>query len=128
MRAAGAVRGRATGTRELDALHPRHVVGKVDAILLTGGSAFGLGAADGVMRWLREQGRGYPVGTAGVGPIVPTPGIFDFDLAPGARADPWPPAGDAHPPCGLAGTPSAPRTLGAGAGAPGGEAPRPPPA
>src|SRR5436309_8229680 len=65
MRAACAVRGRATGTRELDALSPRHVVGHVDAILLTGGSAYGLGAADGVMRWLRERGRGFPVGPAG---------------------------------------------------------------
>src|SRR5213593_4749527 len=46
MRAACAVRGRATGTRELDALNPRHVVDRIDAILLTGGSAFGLGAAD----------------------------------------------------------------------------------
>src|SRR2546430_8109631 len=48
MRAACAVRGRATGTRELDALNPRHVVDRIDAVLLTGGSAFGLGAADGV--------------------------------------------------------------------------------
>src|SRR2546422_191687 len=69
MRAACAVRGRATGTRELDALHPRHLVGHVDAILLTGGSAYGLGAANGVMRWLRERGRGFPVGPAGVVPI-----------------------------------------------------------
>src|SRR5437016_13168048 len=49
MRAAGAVRGRATGTRELDALNPRHLVSRIDAILLTGGSAYGLGAADGVI-------------------------------------------------------------------------------
>ena len=62
MRAARALRGRATGTRELDALDPRHLVGHIDAILLTGGSAYGLGAADGVMRWLRERGRGFPVG------------------------------------------------------------------
>src|SRR5439155_609299 len=58
MRAACAVRGRATGTRELDALNPRHLVDRIDAILLTGGSAYGLGAADGVMRWLRERGGG----------------------------------------------------------------------
>jgi len=117
MRAAGAVRGRATGTRELDALHPRHVVGKVDAILLTGGSAFGLGAADGVMRWLREQGRGYPVGTAGIVPIVPTAVIFDFDLAPGSRADRWPTADDAYRACGAASTEIAEGTVGAGTGA-----------
>jgi len=85
MRAACAVRGRATGTRELDALNPRHVVDRIDAVLLTGGSAFGLGAADGVMRWLKERGRGLPVGSAGIVPIVPTAVIFDFDLAPGAR-------------------------------------------
>ena len=60
MRAACAVRGRATGTREIDALNPRHLVDRIDAILLTGGSAYGLGAADGVMRWLRERGRGLP--------------------------------------------------------------------
>src|SRR5216684_6849770 len=46
MRAACAVRGRATGTRELDALNPRHLVDRIDAVLLTGGSAYGLGAAD----------------------------------------------------------------------------------
>src|SRR5262245_25141129 len=44
MAAAVALRGRATGTREIDALDPRHLVGRVDAVLLTGGSAFGLGA------------------------------------------------------------------------------------
>src|SRR5436190_653884 len=87
MRAACAVRGRASGTRELDALDPRHLVGHIDAVLLTGGSAYGLGAADGVMRWLKERGRGFPVGPAGVVPIVPPAVIFDFDLAPGAKAD-----------------------------------------
>src|SRR6266581_4787091 len=90
MRAACAVRGRATGTREIDALDPRHLVGHIDAVLLTGGSAYGLGAADGVMRWLKERGRGFPVGPAGVVPIVPTAVIFDFDLAPGSKADRWP--------------------------------------
>src|SRR5207244_3271882 len=86
VRAACAIRGRATGTRELDALDPHHLVDRVDAILLTGGSAYGLGAADGVMRWLRERGRGLPVGPAGMVPIVPTSVIFDFDLAPGGPA------------------------------------------
>src|SRR3989441_329691 len=86
MRAACAVRGRATGTRELDALNPRHVVDRIDAVLLTGGSAFGLGAADGVMRWLKERGRGLPVGSAGIVPIVPTAVIFDFAVAPGGKA------------------------------------------
>src|SRR5690348_18288438 len=95
IRAAAAIRGRATGTRELDALSPRHLVSHIDAILLTGGSAFGLGAADGVMRWLRAHGRGLPVGPAGSVPIVPTAVIFDFDLAPGGRADRGPAADDA---------------------------------
>ncbi len=117
MRAACAVRGRATGTRELDALNPRHVVGHVDAILLTGGSAYGLGAADGVMRWLRERGRGFPVGPAGVVPIVPTAVIFDFDLAPGSKADRWPTAEDAYRACAAAGTVIAEGTVGAGTGA-----------
>jgi L-aminopeptidase/D-esterase-like protein len=117
MRAAGAVRGRATGTRELDALNPRHLVGHVDAILLTGGSAYGLGAADGVMRWLRERGRGFPVGPAGVVPIVPTAVIFDFDLAPGSKAARWPTADDAYRACAAAGTEIAEGAVGAGTGA-----------
>src|SRR5437870_4228516 len=117
MRGACAVRGRATGTRELDALHPRHLVGHVDAILLTGGSAYGLGAADGVMRWLRERGRGFPVGPASVVPIVPTAVIFDFDLAPGSKADRWPTADDAYRACAAAGSDIAEGTVGAGTGA-----------
>lgn len=76
-RAAAAVVGRATGTRELDALSPSHLVDRVDAILLTGGSAYGLGAADGVMRWMEERGRGFAVG-GGVVPIVPAAVIFDL--------------------------------------------------
>src|SRR2546429_6895005 len=99
MRAACAVRGRATGTRELDALNPRHLVDRIDALLLTGGSAYGLGAADGVMRWLRERERGLPVGSAGIVPIVPTAVIFDFDLAPGGKAAPWPPGDDPSRAC-----------------------------
>src|SRR2546427_2904093 len=117
MRAAAAVRGRATGTRELDALHPRHVVGHVDAILLTGGSAFGLGAADGVMRWLAERQRGFPVGAAGAVPIVPTAVIFDFDLAPGGRAERWPTADHAYRACRSAGRGIAAGARGAGTGA-----------
>jgi len=117
MRGACALRGRATGTRELDALHPRHLVGHIDAILLTGGSAYGLGAADGVMRWLRERGRGFPVGPAGVVPIVPTAVIFDFDLAPGSKADRWPTADDAYRACAAAGSDVAEGTVGAGTGA-----------
>lgn len=83
------VLGRATGTRELALLDPAHLVDRVDAILLSGGSAYGLDAAGGVMRWMEERGRGFHVG-AGVVPIVPAAVIFD--LAPlgrfGARPTP----------------------------------------
>src|SRR2546427_6320533 len=117
MRAACAIRGRATGTREIDALNPRHLVDRIDALLLTGGSAYGLGAADGVMRWLRERGRGLPVGSAGIVPIVPTAGIFDFDLAPGGKADRWPTADDAYRACNVASGDVAEGSVGAGTGA-----------
>src|SRR5207249_1637909 len=117
MRAACALRGRATGTREIDALDPRHLVGHIDAVLLTGGSAYGLGAADGVMRWLKERGRGFPVGPAGVVPIVPTAVIFDFDLAPGSKADRWPTGDDAYRACSAASTEIPEGSVGAGTGA-----------
>ena len=55
------VRGAAPGTRETDLLDPRNTVQRVHAVVLSGGSAFGLAAADGVMRWLEERGRGFPV-------------------------------------------------------------------
>ena len=71
------VRGLATGTREIDALSPSHLVPQIDAILLTGGSAPGLAAADGVMDWLRERGRGFNVGVTHI-PIVPAAVIFDI--------------------------------------------------
>jgi L-aminopeptidase/D-esterase-like protein len=80
--AAAAVLGRATGTRELHTVSPDHLVDRVDAILLTGGSAYGLDAAAGVMRWMEERGRGFPV-AGGVVPIVPAAVIFD--LAPLGR-------------------------------------------
>lgn len=76
-RGAADVRGLATGTRELDALSPRHLVPRIHALLLTGGSAFGLGAADGVMEWLAGRGVGFDTGVAPV-PIVPTAVIFDL--------------------------------------------------
>jgi L-aminopeptidase/D-esterase-like protein len=83
-RAACAVIGRATGSRELALLTPGHLVERVDAVLLTGGSAYGLDAAAGVMRWMEERGRGFPVGP-GVVPIVPAAVIFD--LLPLGRFD-----------------------------------------
>jgi L-aminopeptidase/D-esterase-like protein len=77
LRGAACVFGRATGTRELDALAPTHQAGRVDGLLLTGGSAYGLDAAAGVMRWMEERGRGFDVG-GGVVPIVPAAVIFDL--------------------------------------------------
>lgn len=76
-RAAVEVRGLATGSRELDALSPLHVVPRCDALLLTGGSAFGLSAADGVVAWLEERGRGFPT-SAAVVPIVPAAVLYDL--------------------------------------------------
>jgi len=86
-RAAGAVLGRATGTRELDALSPHHLVDRIDAIVLTGGSAYGLGCADGVMRWMEERGRGFDV-RVGVVPIVPAAVIFDLGPLGSSKARP----------------------------------------
>lgn len=76
-RAAVTVLGRATGSRELALLEPGHLVERVDAIFLTGGSAYGLDATAGVMRWMEAKGRGFPVG-AGVVPIVPAAVVFDL--------------------------------------------------
>jgi L-aminopeptidase/D-esterase-like protein len=115
MRAAAALRGRATGTRELDPLDPRHIVGHVDAILLTGGSAFGLGAADGVMRWLRERKRGFPVRADEVVPIVPAAVIFDLGNTGSAPA--WPGPDDAARACDAASVEVAEGAVGVGAGA-----------
>lgn len=81
------VRGPAPGTRETELLRPGHIVERVDGVLLTGGSAFGLAAADGVVAWLEEQGRGFDAGVARV-PIVPAAVLFDLALgSPGARPD-----------------------------------------
>ncbi|MBN2048238.1 MAG: P1 family peptidase [Anaerolineaceae bacterium] len=80
-------RGGAPGTRETDLLRPMHMVQQVHAVLLTGGSAFGLDAAGGVMRYLEERGIGFDVGV-GVVPIVPGAVIFDLALGnPKARPD-----------------------------------------
>lgn len=79
----GAVDGRggAPGTRETDLLDPINSVRHVDAVVLSGGSAFGLAAADGVMRWLEEQGRGVAMKDAGgTVPIVPAAVVFDLPV------------------------------------------------
>ncbi len=73
------VRGGAPATRETDLLRPMHMVERVHAVLLTGGSAFGLDAASGVMRYLEEQQIGLDVGVARV-PIVPAAALFDLAI------------------------------------------------
>jgi L-aminopeptidase/D-esterase-like protein len=70
--------GGSPGTRESDLLNPLQVVERVDALVLAGGSAFGLDAASGVQAWLREHGRGFPVGAQRV-PIVPAAILFDLN-------------------------------------------------
>jgi len=84
----GEVRGGAPGTRETDLLRPGMLVEEVHAVLLTGGSAFGLAAADGVMRFLDEHGIGFDAGVARV-PIVPSAVLFDLAIGdPSARPGP----------------------------------------
>ncbi|NAZ80555.1 peptidase S58 family protein [Kineococcus sp. R8] len=79
------VRGGGPGTHETDALDPRTLVPTVDAVVLTGGSAYGLVTAHGVQRWCAEQGRGFRVGP-GAGEVVPiVPAAAVFDLGRGGR-------------------------------------------
>ena len=82
------VRGGAPGTRETDLLNPVNSVQIVNAITLAGGSAYGLDAATGVMRWLDEHHIGYPVGAAGVVPIVPAAILFDLGFGKDPRIRP----------------------------------------
>jgi L-aminopeptidase/D-esterase-like protein len=80
-------RGGAPGTRETDLLRPLHLVQEVHAVLLAGGSAYGLAAADGVMRYLEERGVGFDARVARV-PLVPAAILFDLDIGdPKARPD-----------------------------------------
>lgn len=72
------VRGSAPGTRETDLLNPVNLVEKVYAVVLTGGSAYGLAAADGVMNYLEMQGIGFPVDKGMVVPIVPAAALYDL--------------------------------------------------
>jgi L-aminopeptidase/D-esterase-like protein len=115
-----AVRGGAPGTRETDLLRPENTVDRVHAVLLTGGSAFGLDAAGGVMRWLDERGHGLIVGAAANAhtglpvrvPIVPAAVLFDLWLGdPRIRPD----AATGYAAC-TAATESAPAQGCAGAG------------
>ncbi len=111
------VRGAAPGTRETDLLDPANLVGVVHAVLLAGGSAWGLDAAGGVMRWLEEQGIGLQMGGAPgqIVPIVPAAVLFDLHVGD-ARIRPDAAAG--HAACQAAGSaPPAQGNVGAGAGA-----------
>lgn len=115
MRGAASIVGRATGTRDLLPLVTHHLVDRVDGILLTGGSAYGLDAAAGVMQWMEEHGRGFPVG-GGVVPIVPAAVIFD--LAPLGDFGARPTAAMAYDACDIARADSiAEGSVGAGTGA-----------
>jgi L-aminopeptidase/D-esterase-like protein len=107
-------RGGAPGTRETDLLRPMHLVQRVHAVLLSGGSAFGLAAADGVVRWLEERGHGFDVGVTRV-PIVPAAVLFDLDIG---RADVRPTPDMGYAACQAAGGgPVAEGCVGAGTGA-----------
>ena len=112
------VRGAAPGTRETDLLDPANLVDKVHAVLLSGGSAFGLDAATGVVRWLDEQGIGFETGYGRV-PIVPAAVLFDLPVVregDNPKARPNAEAGYAACEAATAATPAA-GNLGAGAGA-----------
>ncbi len=110
---AAEVRGGAPATRELAALEPGRTVETVDAVVLTGGSAFGLSTADGVMKWLAARDRGVAT-PGGVVPIVPTAAIYDLVVSGGRP--PGPVEGQAAI---AAAGPDPPRTgrVGAGRGA-----------
>jgi L-aminopeptidase/D-esterase-like protein len=87
--ASGELRGGAPATREFELLRPERTVDRVDAVVMSGGSAFGLATADGVVRWLAERGRGFPT-PAGPVPIVVGMALFDLsvgspDVHPGAE-------------------------------------------
>ena len=116
--AVGAVdqRGGAPGTRETNLLEPENLVQRVNAVCLSGGSAYGLAAADGVMRWLAERNLGFPVGTRPheVVPIVPAAVLFDLPRGEwGNRPD----ASFGYAACEAASDSFAQGTVGAGAGA-----------
>jgi L-aminopeptidase/D-esterase-like protein len=107
-------RGGAPGTRETDAMHPMHLVQNVHAVMLAGGSAFGLDAATGAVRYLEERGVGFNVQVAKV-PIVPSAILFDLGIG---RADVRPDANMGYQACQNASSERpAEGNVGAGAGA-----------
>ncbi|TAK56859.1 MAG: peptidase S58 family protein [Dehalococcoidia bacterium] len=111
--AGGDVRGGAPGTRETDLLRPGRLVERVNAIVLAGGSAYGLAAADGAVRFLAERGRGYVI-ASGVVPIVPAAILFDLGIG---RADRWPTADAGYRAAAKAARRTAEGNVGAGTGA-----------
>jgi len=112
--ASGEVRGGAPATREFDLLSPERIVDRLDAVVLTGGSAFGLAAADGVMRWCAEEGSGFATG-AGPVPIVVAMALFDLLVGDGSVR---PGAVEGYAACSDAGTGHVQvGRIGAGAGA-----------
>jgi L-aminopeptidase/D-esterase-like protein len=117
------VRGGGPGTRETDALDPRNLVQRIDAVVLTGGSAFGLDAATGVAAWLEEQGRGFRVSQEDPGqvvPVVPAAALFDLGRGGDWRARPDAALGRAAVQDAAASAPGAPvrqGCVGAGTGA-----------
>jgi L-aminopeptidase/D-esterase-like protein len=106
-------RGGAPGSRETDLLDPANSVRYVDAVLIAGGSAYGLAAADGIMTWLEERGRGVAM-EGGVVPIVPGAVIFDLDVGDWSHR---PTAEFGYAACQAAGPDVAVGTVGAGVGA-----------
>jgi len=110
------VRGGGPGTRETDLLDPRNSVERVHAVVLTGGSAYGLAAADGVMARLEAAGVGHPVGPAGVVPIVPAAVVFDLARGGEPSARPGPAEGEQAYDAASASPPAA-GCVGAGTGA-----------
>lgn len=107
-------RGGAPGTRETDAMHPMHLVNEVHAVVLAGGSAFGLDAASGVVRYLEERGVGFDVRVARV-PIVPAAILFDLGIG---RSDVRPDAEMGYQAClNASADPPAEGNVGAGTGA-----------
>ncbi|MFE0173763.1 P1 family peptidase [Streptomyces sp. NPDC059002] len=116
------VRGGGPGTRETDALDPRNLVQRVEAVVLTGGSAYGLDSASGVVAWLEEQGRGVRVGLdpSHVVPVVPAACVFDLGRGGEFTARPDAATGRAAVEAAAAtapGTPVEEGNIGAGTGA-----------
>ncbi|MFN3974571.1 MAG: P1 family peptidase [Dehalococcoidia bacterium] len=109
------VRGSAPGSRETDLLRPTALIQRVHAVVLAGGSAFGLATADGVMRWLEERGIGFRIGPALV-PIVPAAILFDLNLGGPKKSRPG--AQEGYLACQVAASgPVAEGSVGAGTGA-----------